>query len=254
MLELHHSLFSTCSQKVRLCLAEKGLAYESRLVSFARGDHVTPEYLALNPNGVAPTLVHNGAPVIDSSVICEYLNEIWPQPPLMPATALERARVRAWMRYLEEVATTAIRPPSFNALFSKHLATMDRAAFDAHADRLPIRKHFYKTMENGRFSDAEYAASLERLDQTIARAEAALADHPWIAGAAFTLADILLIPTAVRMEDLGLATRWAQAPRFTQWLERAQQRPSFDIAYPNGARIRPDTFSFAMSEPEDAPA
>jgi glutathione S-transferase len=78
MLELYHAHISTCSQKVRLCLAEKGLEWTSHPIEFFRGEHLTPAYLALNPNGVVPTLVHDGRPVIDSSVICEYLEEIAP--------------------------------------------------------------------------------------------------------------------------------------------------------------------------------
>ncbi|MEM1103907.1 MAG: glutathione S-transferase family protein, partial [Pseudomonadota bacterium] len=82
MLALYHSPYSTCSQKVRLCLAEKGLDYEKRDVDLARQEHLTEAYLALNPNGVVPTLVHDDAVVIDSSVICEYLDEVFPETPL----------------------------------------------------------------------------------------------------------------------------------------------------------------------------
>jgi glutathione S-transferase len=73
VIELFHAHISTCSQKVRLCLAEKGLAWTDHPLDFAKAEHLTPAYLALNPNGVVPTLVHDGRPVIDSSVICEYL-------------------------------------------------------------------------------------------------------------------------------------------------------------------------------------
>ena len=74
VLVLYHSPYSTCSQKVRLALAEKGLEYTSREISFAREEQLTPEYLKLNPNGVVPTLVHDGEPVTDSSCIMEYLD------------------------------------------------------------------------------------------------------------------------------------------------------------------------------------
>jgi hypothetical protein len=69
MLELYHNIISTCSQKVRLCFAEKGLTYVDRHVEFRDGGLLSPEYLKLNPNGVVPMLVHDGNPVIDSSVI-----------------------------------------------------------------------------------------------------------------------------------------------------------------------------------------
>lgn len=93
MFTLYHAHHSTCSQKVRLTLAEKGLEYESKLVDLANKGQLDPDYLKLNPNGVVPTLLHDGKPVIDSSVICEYLDEVCPQPPLLGADALARARV-----------------------------------------------------------------------------------------------------------------------------------------------------------------
>ena len=71
MLELYHAHHSTCSQKVRLCLAEKGLEFESQLINLATKEQLAPEYLEINPNGVVPTLVDDGRVVIDSSVICE---------------------------------------------------------------------------------------------------------------------------------------------------------------------------------------
>jgi len=91
MLELYHSINSVCAQKVRVVLAEKGLEYQERLMTL-RGDQFDPEYLKLNPNAVVPTLVHDGRPVIESSVILYYLDEAFPQPPLMPRDAHERAR------------------------------------------------------------------------------------------------------------------------------------------------------------------
>src|ERR1700709_1196478 len=103
-LELYHAAYSTCSQKVRLVLAEKGLTFESHLVNLAAKEHLTPEYLSLNPNGVVPTLVHDGRAVCDSSVIADYLDDVFPDPPLTPPTAYDRARMRAWARYFEEVA------------------------------------------------------------------------------------------------------------------------------------------------------
>jgi len=79
-LTLYHNPVSTCSQKVRLVLAEKKLPYDSHVIVWGKNEHLTEEYLKINPNGVVPSLVHDGAPVIDSSVICEYLDEVFPGP------------------------------------------------------------------------------------------------------------------------------------------------------------------------------
>lgn len=236
-LVLWHAPVSTCSQKVRMALHEKGLAWEERRVDFRRGDHLSAEYLALNPNGVVPTLVHDGAPVIDSSVIGEYLEDVFPDQPLRPADALGRAAMRAWRQFVDEVPTVAIRAPSFQAVFRRIWADRTPEEFDAHAARLPLRRHFYRRMRSGSFSEADLAESRERLDLTLARMEDALSDgRPWLMGDAFTLADVSVMPTVVRMEDLGMARMWDARPRVAAWLERLAARPAFALTYAPPAR------------------
>ena len=91
MLVLYEFGNSVCCQKVRLVLCEKGVVWESRQVNLFRSEQYDPEYLKLNPKGLVPTLVHDGQPVIESTVICKYLEAIFPEPCLMPAGAYERA-------------------------------------------------------------------------------------------------------------------------------------------------------------------
>lgn len=235
-LELYHSGHSTCSQKVRIVLAEKGVDWQGHEMSFSAGDHLTPEYLKLNPNGVVPTLVHDGAPVIESSVIVEYLDELYPEPSLVPADPLARARMRSWMRYMEEVPTPAVRVPSFNKVFRPlRYENMDEADFQARVERMPLRKAFYRRMgRTDGFSEQEVADSLERIRQTCERIETAIADNggPWIMGDQYTLIDATLTPLIQRMADLGYASIWAEdLPAMTAWFEAVKARPSFATAF-----------------------
>ena len=80
MIILHHGWRSSASRRVRLCLAEKGLAYEGHVVDMAAMEHHSPEYLRINPLGVIPTLIHDGRPLHESGTICEYLDETFPLP------------------------------------------------------------------------------------------------------------------------------------------------------------------------------
>ena len=102
MIQLYHNDMSSCSQKVRLGLAEKHLDWGSEHLSLRDGDQYEPAYLALNPNGVVPTLVDDGHVIIESQVILEYLDDAYPEPPLRPANATERARMRLWTKQLDE--------------------------------------------------------------------------------------------------------------------------------------------------------
>ena len=156
-------------------MAEKSLEWTDHLLDLGKKDQIAPEYLKLNPNGVVPTLVHDGTVIIDSSVICEYIDEVFPDPPLIPADPAERARMRAWMRFMEEVPTAAVRVPSFNMVFLPRFDGLDDEQFlEAEAGPRPLRKHFFEKMGRNGFADKEVAASMEQLRQTCERMDRAL--------------------------------------------------------------------------------
>ena len=93
---LYNAPQSTCSQRVRFLLNAKNIPFGEIKLDLLAGDQLKPDYLALNPNGVVPTLDHNGAIIIDSSVIIEYLDEIAPEPAqFTPEDPVLRARMRA---------------------------------------------------------------------------------------------------------------------------------------------------------------
>jgi glutathione S-transferase len=241
---LYENPVSTCSQKVRITLAEKGLSYDRHVIDWNSWEHLSDWYLAINPNGVVPSLVHNGEPVIESSVICEYLDELFPNPPLTPRSALGRAKMRAWMRYLEEVPTVAIRAPSYNAVWVKTLKNnVSPEQYDAMTEKMPLRKHFYRQMGDTGFSPERIAESKERLRQTLQRLSSAIeVTKTFILGDEYSLADILMVPNIVRMEDLGLSELWADIPLVQAWYDRVKSRPSFTKAYMPGSRLHPDEY------------
>jgi len=101
MMILHHGWRSSASRRVRLCLEEKGLAYEGHVVDMANMEHHSPEYLRINPLGVIPALIHEGRPLHESGTICEYLDETFPDPPLRHDTPYQRAEMRNWIRHID---------------------------------------------------------------------------------------------------------------------------------------------------------
>lgn len=240
MLTLYNAAHSTCSQKVRICLAEKRLAFTDIRLDLGKGkDHLRSDYLKINPNGVVPTLIDDGEIVVDSSVICEYLDERYPAVRLTPNQPIERARMRAWMRFLEEVPTAAVRVPSFNMGFLPRFAGLDREGFEAEqADIRPIRKQFYRRMGPGGFKKEDVEASLEQIANTCARMERALQAGPWLLGAQYTLADIIVAPLIDRMADLGFYSLWnPKYPHVIDWYARIQARPAFRATFYPGSRM-----------------
>ena len=239
MLKLYHANHSTCSQKVRLCLAEKSLDWTSQLVNLATNEHLAESYLKLNPNGVVPTLIHNESVITDSGVICEYLEEVFPATPMLPVDPVERAIVRAWVRYFDEVPTAAIRVPSFNMAFLTRYDNLDDESFQKEqADVRPIRKQFYERMGRKGFNDAEVDASLDQLRKTLERMEARLENNVWISGDIFGLADIIVLPLIDRMDDLNLGSMWIDNfPKVSNWFQRSKGRSSFDTTFYTKARL-----------------
>jgi glutathione S-transferase len=243
MLVLYHASHSTCSQKVRLVLHEKGLEFDGIKLDLAKKDQLKPEYLAINPNGVVPTLVDDGTPIIESSVICEYLDEKFPEPQqLMPEDLVERARVRAWMHYIEEVAVPAIRVPSFNRAFLYRFAGLDQKRWeDEQMNVRKVRKELFQNMGSPKgFTRADVDKALGELEETCRRMHESIEDTggPWIMGKHFSLADVLVMPSIDRMADLGLSYIWeTKYPNVTKWYEALQAKPSFQKTYYQGSRV-----------------
>ena len=115
MLTLYDFGNSVCCQKVRIVLTEKGLAWAPIRVDLFKSEQYDPKYLKLNAKGVVPTLVHDGTPVIESTLICEYLDDTFPDPPLVPKEPAARTRMRLWSKLVDEgryIATNGSIGPS----------------------------------------------------------------------------------------------------------------------------------------------
>ena len=229
MLELYNTPHSTCSQKVRICLAEKNLEWTDQQVNLATKEHHSPKYLKINPNGVVLTFIHNGTIITDPSVICEYIDEVFPEPALTPAEPAQKAAMRAWLRFIEEVPTVAVRVPSFNMAFLPRFEGLSKDEFHIQkADIRPLRKQFYCRMGLDGFDNEDFAAALEQIHNTAKRMDKALSAGPWLLGAQYTLADIILAPLLDRMADLGFTDLWNNDfPSVTGWFQRMQERAAF---------------------------
>lgn len=108
-MKLFHAWLSSASRRVRLCLAEKQIPYESIAVDLDKQEQHAPEFLAMNPNGVVPALeIAPGQFLHESSTICEYLDDIKSEPPLRPSDPYELARLRNFVRWTDEKALPSL--------------------------------------------------------------------------------------------------------------------------------------------------
>jgi len=237
--KLYNAPQSTCSQRVRFVLNAKGLAFDEVKLNLLEGDQLKPDYLKLNPNGVVPTLDHDGAIVTDSTVITEYLDEVSPAASFTPEGPVERARMRALMHFIDEMPAPAVRVPTFNLAFLPSFQKMSREAFIAMAESKPLRREFMLTMGQTGFPQSEMDAALDRLRRTYQRMEAEIAKSggPWLIGKSISLADVVVMPALVRMDDLRMSRQWRDLPGVTRWYDAIRAHAAFAPTYYPGSLL-----------------
>jgi glutathione S-transferase len=235
---LYNAPQSTCSQRVRFVFNGKKIPFDEIKLNLLEGDQLKSDYLKLNPNGVVPTLDHDGKIVIDSTVIAEYLDEIAPEISFTPEDPVARARMRALMHFADEMPAAAVRVPTFNLAFLPSFQNMSRESFGAMAESKPLRREFMLTMGQTGFPKAEMDAALARLRRSYLRmaAEIEKSGGPWLLGRDITLADITIMPALVRMDDLGMPD-WQDLPRVVTWFDNIRSHPAFQPTYYPGSLL-----------------
>ncbi|MES2187127.1 MAG: glutathione S-transferase family protein [Pseudomonadota bacterium] len=234
MMVLHHGWRSSASRRVRLCLAEKGIGYESRIVDMLRGDQHSPAYLAMNPNGVVPTLLHDGKVLYESSFVAEYLDETFPEPPLRPADPYQRLRMRNFVRWVDEKVLPKIIVFNWSLSMQPTAAGWSEADLAERLARVPSaeRREAWTRVARQPYTDEEKAEAMRGLLLLLDRMEALLAEpgaDGWLVGAMFSIADIAATPFVMRIGELN-APAIAARPRVRDWWGRVQARPSFITA------------------------
>ena len=236
--KLYNAPQSTCSQRVRFVLNAKKLPFDEVKLNLLEGDQLKPDYLKLNPNGVVPTLDHDGAIVTDSTVITEYLDEVVPENSFTPENPVTRARMRALMHFMDEMPAASVRVPTFNLAFLPKFQAMSREDFVAMAVSKPLRKEFMLAMGQTGFPKAEMDAALARLRRSYERMEREieLSGGPWLLGKDISLADVAAMPALVRMYDLNYAD-WQDLPRVVTWFDNIRAQPAFVPTYYHGSLL-----------------
>jgi glutathione S-transferase len=200
MRTLYHLPLSPFSRKVRLVLAEKRLPFDLRLEKVWER---RPEYLELNPAGTVPTLVENNSVAIpDSSVICEYLEEAYPDTPLLGRTLVERAETRRLVAWFDGKFATEVTRNLLGEKFMRRMA--GRGNPDAQAIRtgyVALRYHL------------EYLGWLAET-------------RKWLAGSAISLADFTAAAHLSCLDYIG-DVDWNMSQSARDWYARIKSRPCF---------------------------
>ena len=203
--------------RVLLALAVKKVPYESRLLSFSKREHKSPEFLALNPRGKVPALRDGAYAVYESLAILTYLDRKHPEPPLFGASA--------------EDAATIMR------------IVMEHECYGAPAMGAVSRPILFGKLDEDRANVSVVTAALPILKEELARLEKELAPGPCLAGSALSAADLFVYPTLKSLErafgkpsaslvEHGLAPLAATFPKLAAWAARIEALPGYDATYP----------------------
>ena len=232
-LVLYHAWSSSASRRVRFALEEKALAYAGILVKLGEFEQHSPAYLKLNPNGWVPTLVHDGYPIVESTVICEYLDEVFPEPPLRPHQPRALARLRVWSKWVDEVVLRAFQVASWNGIRGPIASRWSDAEVERRLRAIPVpdRREDWRRMARQPFSGADIEHAIANIRRTLERMETDLNSDPWLAGESFSLADIHLAPYIVRIgEHAERGVLLGDYPKCQDWWQRMQARPALSRA------------------------
>lgn len=230
-MELYHNDMSVCSQKVRLVLHEKGLAPKEHSLNLRLSESMTPAYLKLNPNGVVPTLIDRGKPIIESTVINEYLEDAYPEPSLRPKDPIVRAEMRLWTKIPDEGLHAACGTISSAIAFRHQYLALSKDELERNLRETPDvarRERKRQTIELG--IDAPFVpAAVKFYDGVVAKMHDALkGGSAWLVGDSYSLADVSMLPYIVRLEHLALAEMWSKSrPSVGKWLERCRTRANY---------------------------
>jgi glutathione S-transferase/GST-like protein len=219
----------TNSGRVFLALLEKGVDFIEREVDGRNFEHLKPAYLAINPKGQAPTLVHDGQVLTEGMVINEYIDEAFEGPPLRPADLRERWRMRIWQRYAENDLGRALMMINWNRIVPTFVGERSEEEVLRLLQSVPDpdRRRAWLAAWRQTTPPELIEESQRRAREGARKVERHLAAHPWVAGTSFSLADIDL------MNFCGFMAIWmpelvneADTPATMAWRARLEDRPA----------------------------
>lgn len=225
-IHLWHAGLSSCSQRVRVTLAELEQDFDSHVLNLHAGEHASREYQQIHPNGVVPALVHDGTLIIESIDIIAYLDE-----------KLGNGRLRqggnegdiAELLARADDAQAALKVCTFEFLFSGGPKSPDEKFeefLQSHQSEYLVQ--FHREARAGFERDRVHQA-VSKVDSDFQFLEDRLSDgRTWLAGSGFTIADIAWMPNLHRMDLM----RWPldRYPRLSEWFKRAAARESYKTA------------------------
>ena len=235
MITLYHHGSSVCAAKVRMYMHEKNIDWEGKYLDILKGDQFDPAYVKLNPKAVVPTLVHDKTVITESTVICEYIENVFPNPPIRPVDPVQCAEVMYWTKSVDEDLHPACAALTFMASHRHTINRLGSKGLQAFLDSTPpfsvspVWHEQKKIYVRQAFEAPDGAQKVRLYDDYVLRMENALADGDWLVGDYFSFADIAMTPYLTRLDMMSMSGMWenGRRPRVTDWFTRIKDRSSY---------------------------
>jgi glutathione S-transferase len=241
-LKYYHAEPVANSLKSMIPLKEKGLDYESVYVDLHKFEQHSEWFTAINPEGQVPVLDHDGTIITHTTVINEYLEDVFPEVPLRPRDAVGAARMRYWNKFIDEHVMNHVSMHGWHRMVGVIARNIDNGEFEKLLENIPLpdQRKKWATARSG-FSEADLVNAIAKIEYAVDKVEKALGETAWIAGDDYTLADINFYAHCGMMvermfPEMDIASR---APRLIEWRERMTARPGVAAALKSEDRTAP---------------
>jgi glutathione S-transferase len=241
-LKYYHAEPLANSLKSMIPLKEKGLAYESIYVDLHKFEQHQPWFVAINPEGQVPVLDHDGTIITHTTVINEYLEDVFPDVPLRPRDPVGAARMRYWNKFIDEHVMNHVSMHGWHRLVGVIARNIENGDFEKLMANIPLpdQRKKWMTARSG-FSEADLANATAKIEYAVDKVEKQLGETPWLAGQDYTLADINFYSHCGMMvermfPEMALSKR---APRLVEWRDRVTARPAVAAALKSEDRTAP---------------
>ena len=217
------------SLKPMLALYEKGLPFNPRFLNPAEFEHHEDWYKKINPRGQVPALDHDGKIITESTVICEYLEDVFPNDkPLRPKDPYLIAQMRIWTKWVDEYFCWCVSTIGWERMVSRMARALTEEEFEQAVQRIPLKEQQVKwrNARNG-FDPKVLEEEMRKIAYSVKRLEARLSESTWLAGEQYTLADICNFAIANGMQNgFAALVNDKDTPHLVDWIARINARPA----------------------------
>jgi glutathione S-transferase len=241
-LKYYHAEPLANSLKSMIPLIEKGLPWQSIYVDLHKFEQHEPSFTTINPEGQVPVLDHDGVIITHTSVINEYLEDVFPDVPLRPRDAVGAARMRYWNKFCDEQVMNYVSMHGWHRMVGIIARSVDSGEFERLMERIPLpdQRAKWRTARSG-FSEQDLAHATGKILYAVDKVEKQLGETEWIAGDDYTLADINFFSyCGVAVERMFPEMKISKrCPRLVEWGEKMRARPAVKRALAGEDRTAP---------------